>query len=437
MAPPSVQRYLDVLLGAAVVGQLRYTQDGRREHTSFQYSDEWLAMPTRYPIDPTLPLVSGPQFPPHAKAECASRFHGAIADTEPDGWARSVIQRDHAKRRQIATARGDVIAPVLTALDYLLAVDDHSRVGALQYRDEAGVLQRAHEPQRRTAPPLLELPDLFQASRAVERHTETFADLEYLRGRATSLGGMRPKCSVRDERWGLCLGKFPSVNDDRACTKGEVLALHLARRAGINAADARLVDSDGVPVALIRRFDRAIDTVTGLERRVLFVSAATMLSLPSGEAGEHAYTEIADVIRQRSLHAAADLEELWRRVAFSILITNVDDHLHNHAFLHVDGMFWALSPAFDMNPFPGRARELKTWISEEAGPAASIEALLGTAAYFGLPKPRAAAVLGEVERAVATWREVAANLGFTDAEADAFADAFEHEERAIAQRAMR
>jgi serine/threonine-protein kinase HipA len=425
---------LDVLVGDVHVGHLRFTHEGRREHAAFEYAASWLAEPTRYEIDPTLPLVAGPQFPPHATSPDASRFHAAIADTEPDGWARRVILRDHAKRRQAAKTAGETLPPVATALDFLLAVDDHTRVGALRYRDDTGICQRALEAGRRTAPPLLELPDLFQATRAVERQTETLADLEYLRGRATSLGGLRPKCSVRDDTWGLCLAKFPSVTDERPYTKGEVLALHLARLAGMHVADARLVDSDGVPVALVRRFDRVRRAATGEERRLLFVSAATLMGVSPGDAGEHAYTEIADVIRQRSADAMADLEELWRRIAFSILITNVDDHLHNHGFLHVEGALWRLSPAFDLNPFPDRARELKTWISEDAGPAASISALMDTARYFGLTGARSAQVLGEIERAVATWREVAATLGFTDDETESFADAFEHEERTSARR---
>lgn len=434
MPPLSRQRRLDVLVGDELVGQLRYTVEGRREHATFEYASTWLAASTRYAIDPTLPLVAGPQFPPHSKSADASRFHSAIADTEPDGWARRVIQRDHAKRRQVAKAQGEEMPPLSTALDFLLAVDDHARVGALRFRDEDGVCQRAVEPGRRTAPPLLELPELVRASHAVERQTETLSDLEYLRGRGTSLGGMRPKCSVRDDAWGLCLGKFPSVTDERAVTKGEVLALHLAARAGITAAQARVVDSDGVPVALVQRFDRVRHAATAEEHRLLYVSASTLLGLPPADSADHAYTEIADVIRQRSADAAADLEELWRRIAFSILMTNVDDHLHNHGFLHVEGDLWRLSPAFDINPFPDRARELKTWISEDVGPDASISALMSTARYFGLSPTRATRVLTDVEHGVATWQDVAMRIGFSRDETEQFRDAFEHAERRIAQR---
>jgi len=432
-----VQRVLDVLLGDTVIGLLRGTHEGPREHASFQYADAWFADPQCFPIDPALPLVAGAQFAPASRAPDASCFHGVIADTEPDGWARRVILRDHAKRRQAARDGGRDLPPVVSAVDFLLAVDDETRVGALRFRDEDGHCQRAAEPGRRTVPPLFDLPDLVRASAAVERRTETDVDLAFLRGRGTSLGGMRPKCSVRDTDGALCIGKFPSIEDDRAVTKGEVLAMVLARRAGIDVADARLVDSDGVPVALVRRFDRMRDVATGRERRLLYASAATMLGVARGDPTEHSYTELADVIRQLSADAMRDLAELWRRVAFSILITNVDDHLRNHGFLHVQGALWRLSPAFDVNPFPGRVRELKTWISDAAGPSASIDALVGAASYFGLTAARAADILREVEAAVSTWRAQARTLGCTPAETDALAEAFEHEERERARRHAR
>jgi serine/threonine-protein kinase HipA len=244
-------------------------------------------------------------------------------------------------------------------MDFLLAVDDASRVGALRFQDENGVFCRPAEPGRRTAPPLIELGQLLAATQAVETETETAADLAYLRGRGTSLGGMRPKCTVLDDDGQLAVGKFPSVQDERSVTKGEVLAMQLARAAGLQAAETRLVDSAGVPVALIRRFDRAVNGV-----RTPYVSAATLLGVDPAGVREHYYTEMVDALRGHGASPQADIEELWRRMAFSILITNVDDHLHNHGFLHTHHGRWRLAPAFDLNPFPDRVRELKTWISE-------------------------------------------------------------------------
>jgi serine/threonine-protein kinase HipA len=276
---------------------------------------------------------------------------------------------------------------------------------------------------------LVELAHLLAASRAVETNTETAADLAYLRGRGTSLGGLRPKCTVVDDDGRLSVGKFPSVNDERAVTKGEVLALRLAAAAGINAAQAQLINSDGTPVALIRRFDRPDGG-----GRLMYVSAATMLGAEPGDPGEHAYTEIVDALRQHGSQSQSDIEELWRRIAFSILITNVDDHLMNHGFLHVDRGQWRLAPAFDINPFPERVRELKTWISEDAGPEASIDALMSVIAYFRIANARAKALLRQVEVAVGRWREEGRALGMTENELEQFVDAFEHSERAAARK---
>jgi len=412
------------------VGLLHHDGRGARETAAFQYAASWLGDRSGFAIDPTLPLVAGPQF--HRRDRGGSLFHGAIADTEPDGWARRVILRDHAKRRQEARREGrEVAAVALSSLDFLLAVDDVARVGALRFADEAGVFQRAPEEGRRTVPPLVELGALLSASRAVEANEETAADLAYLRGRGTSLGGLRPKCTVVDDDGTLSIGKFPSVADDRAVTKGEILALRLAAAAGIDAAVGRLIESEGQSIALIRRFDRPAGG-----GRSMYVSAATMIGAEEGEGIEHSYTEIVDALRIHGVAPQADIEELWRRIAFSILVTNVDDHLHNHGFLHVDGGLWRLAPAFDVNPFPERARELKTWISEEVGPEARVDGLMSVLPYFRISRDRAMAILAQVEGAVSRWRDVGREIGMTTRELDQFADAFEHEERTEARRTI-
>ena len=168
----------------------------------------------------------------------------------------------------------------------------------------------------------------------------------------------------------------------------------------------------------------------------MYVSAATMLGAEPGDPGEHSYTEIVDALRQHGSQPAADIEQLWRRIAFSILITNVDDHLLNHGFLHVDRGQWRLAPAFDVNPFPERLRELKTWISKDAGPEATIEELMSVIAYFRILPSRVKIILSEVEGVVATWRDEGRALGMTAAELEGFSDAFEHNEREAVQSAM-
>jgi serine/threonine-protein kinase HipA len=433
MSKSAVKRTVNVALGEAAlpVGTLTYSKDGGREFTAFAYGAQWLADAHRFELSPDLALVEGHQFR-KAPTKEDSIFHFAFADTEPDGWGCRVIARDHAKRRKAAHAAGmPTPGATLTEMDYLLGVDDRSRIGALRLLDESGNFLRTIEDGGRGTPPLLELGQLISATRAVEANKETEADLKYLRGRGTSLGGMRPKCTILDDDGHLAIGKFPSVKDDRSVTRGEVLALHLAAAAGITVAESRVVMSEDIPVALVRRFDRA-------ERggRIPYLSAGSMLQ--ASRADDHAYSQIADVIKARCLDPARDLEELWRRLAFNLLITNVDDHVQNHGFLHVAHGQWRLAPAFDINPFPDKDPELKLWLTEHSGPVDSIADVLDAAPDFWLREDNAKRVLGEVCTAIQDWKRIAksAPVGMTNDDLDAFAPALENDQMRTAVRLL-
>jgi transcriptional regulator with XRE-family HTH domain len=186
------RRVVRVGLGnvGTAVGELTYVKQGARENTSFAYDREWLASRDRFAISPDLELTAEHQRR-RATGPLDAVFHHALADTMPDAWGRRVIARDHAKRRAAEQL------PPLTEMDYLLAVDDFSRVGALRLHDGAGYLRTAADGRRKT-PPLVDLQAIYEASRAVEMHVETAADLRYLQGKGTSLGGLRPKCTVID-----------------------------------------------------------------------------------------------------------------------------------------------------------------------------------------------------------------------------------------------
>lgn len=418
MKTVATHQRVDVCVGRAgnLVGQLTYAKQGQREFSIFAYDAQWLASPGRFEVSPDLPLVAGFQAR-RAPAKADSIFHLAFADTAPEAWGRRVIARAHAKERQ----RNPKL-PALTELDYLAAVDDFSRVGALRLRDGKGGHLRTVEEGRRATPPLVELEHIYNASRAVERSQETAEDLRYLQGKGTSLGGMRPKCTILDERGRLAIGKFASKNDERSVTRGEVLALRLAAKAGIETAGARVVDLNGTPVALIERFDRTDDFA-----RIPYLSAASMLQASREE--DRSYAEIADAIRAKCVKPTQDAQQLWRRMVFNLLITNVDDHLQNHGFLYAGNGQWRLAPAFDVNPFPDKDRESKTWLSPETGPIDSLQMLLEHAAYFGLGAPGAAqSALGEVVEAASDWRTqaVAPDIGMTREDLDDFAPAFEH-----------
>jgi serine/threonine-protein kinase HipA len=400
-----------------MLGELSYVKDGAREYSAFAYDKAWLSDPARFEVSPDLPLRVG-HVTRRAPSKDDSCFPFALADSEPDAWGRRVIARAHAKARK----RNPNLSG-LNALDYLSAVDDFSRIGALRLQDDAGRFVATVEEGQRATPPLVELQQMFDASRAVEGGTETAEDLRYLQGKGTSLGGMRPKCTVLDADGRLALGKFPSLMDARSVTRAEVLALHLALRAGIDAAAARVVMVGDTPVAVIRRFDR-----TPEHARIPYLSAASMLQ--AGRHEERSYTEIADVIRAKCASPSDDARQLWRRLVFNLLITNVDDHLQNLGFLHQGQGHWRLAPQFDLNPFPDKDRESKTWLSESTGPITSLDMLMAQADYFSLQPTAALKVLAEVVTAVRGWRAVAlgADVGLSPGELDDFAPAFEHAE---------
>ena len=397
------------------VGDLTYVKDGTREYSAFAYREDWLRSPSRFAVSPDLNLAPGYQIR-KAPTKDDSRFFLALADTEPDAWGRRIIARAHAKER-----KNNPALKALTELDYLCAVDDFSRVGALRLRNVKGDFLHTVEQGKRATPPLLELERMYEASRAVERSQESGEDLQYLQGKGTSLGGLRPKCTVLDDDGTLALGKFPSVKDERSVTRGEVLALRIARQAGIETAVARIVMVQATPVAVISRFDRSVQY-----GRIPYLSAASLLQSSRNE--EHTYTEVVDAMSMACIAAKADAQQLWRRLVFNHLITNVDDHLQNLGFLYVGNGLWRLSPAFDLNPFPDKDRESKTWLSEDTGPITSIETLLDKANYFHLAVPEALAILAQVHGAVSGWRALAmsAEVGLTATDIEEFAPAFEH-----------
>ncbi|MEP7043450.1 MAG: HipA domain-containing protein [Dokdonella sp.] len=384
----------------------------------FIYEQAWLEHPDTFTFSPDLTLASGPQY--QRASGDSSPFPLAVADTEPEAWGRRVIMRDHAKRRQ----KDPTIGP-LTEMDILSAVDDESRIGAIRLR-EGDTFIRAAQPGRRRTPILVALKRLHQATVALERNTETQADLDYLLGKGTSLGGLRPKSSIHYDGV-LAIGKFPSVSDQRSVTRAEVLALHLAARAGIQIANSRIVVVDDVPVAVIDRFDRRDGG------RIPYLSAHSFVA----GATEATYLDIAEQIRANGASTwRADLEELWRRLVFNLLITNVDDHLHNLGFLHERAGRWRLSPAFDLNPFPERARESKTMLSDRDGPISELSALVGRAADFGLTTHRAKQIIGDVHVVVADWRTTAQTqaVGMSRREQDDFQGAFAHDQMDAAAR---
>lgn len=396
------------LEGAPVlVGRLWVRVRRGRESASFEYDRSWLRRPDSYSLEPA--LASGPGAFHTRKA-----LFGAIGDSAPDRWGRVLLRRGEIRR-----ARMEKRAPrTLFESDFLLLVDDELRVGALRFQADPGGPFLA-EPRPGRIPPLVRVGRLLSACRRVTRRDELDEDLRLLIGPGSSLGGARPKAAVRDHDGALAIAKFAHADDDRDIVLWEAVALALAERAGIAVPDWRIETVAGRRVLVLRRFDRRSGW------RVPYLSAMSMLGAADNE--RRSYLEIADALRSHGAAPRRDLAQLWRRVVFSVLVSNTDDHLRNHGFLHERGRGWLLSPAFDLNPTPTdeRARVLATNIDEFDG-TASLELAMATAAYYGLAAPEARRIAGEVGGEVAGWREVAAGMGATRQESDRMESAFSH-----------
>lgn len=384
-----------------LVGRLHAAE--RSPSVSFEYVPDWLRRPDAFAIDPTsLPLRPGAQH--------GASLFGAIQDCGPDRWGQILIER---------AVRKKVLAQMpYRPVDYVLALDDSSRLGALRFRQDANSPFLAVSTGK--LPPLIRLQALLRAADAIHAETDTAADLRFLLGAGSPLGGARPKSAVALPDGRLALAKFPKPDDTRDIAAGEILALTLAAKAGIRVVEHQRVHVGQHGVAVIARFDRAG------QARIPFISGATLLALPQGDPG--AYTLLADAIRQFGHDVAGDLRELWRRLVFSLLASNYDDHLRNHGFLMVEPGRWALSPAYDLNPVPeiDRARTSKTPIGENHAEP-SIASALDVAARFGLKSAAAKTILREVFTAVSAWRRLGGKLRFKTTTLDAYASAFENE----------
>ena len=250
-----------------------------------------------------------------------------------------------------------------------------------------------------------------------------YEDLKRLLQAGSSLGGARPKAHVLDSDGRIAIAKFPSESSDTWNVMAwEKVALDLARDAEIAVPDSQLLRVGDRDVLVVDRFDRRGGA------RVGYASAMTMLEASDGN--QRSYLEIAEVIEERSPSATAELRQLWRRMAFTILISNTDDHLRNHGFLHERGESWVLSPAFDLNPNPGPGpgpKRLSTRIDYDST-RASIDTLMNVAPEFRLDAHDALEALAQVTRAVARWRDVAVSHGLHQHDLAMMESAFEHAE---------
>ena len=387
-----------------------------RTSASFEYDRAWLRDQRRFALDPELALTEGPFHSPRA-------LFRAFEDPAPDRWGQNLLRRAEGAR-----ARREKRAPrALGPVDFLTQIDDETRLGALRFKDASSP---ADEPFLssfgKRVPPLIELPRLLSAAQRVVVGSEAEDDLALVLAPGSSLGGARPKASVRNTRGGLMIAKFPRTDDEWPVTRWEATALSLASLAAIRVPSFRLELVGKKPVLLVDRFDRHENT------RIPFISAMTALSANDGEM--RSYIELAEALRREGSSPALDLTELWRRLVFNVLISNTDDHLRNHGFLR-DRAGWRLAPAYDLNPMPPDVRpRIHALAINEVDPSSSMESAFEASKAFGLSTDDARRAAHEVATVVRSFRDEGTKYGLGRKDLDRMAPAFEHRDLELALR---
>ena len=395
----------------SLMGALSASPAKGKESFSFEYSDAWLKSGFSQMIDPDLQLYSGAYYPRDDKPN-----FGVFLDSCPDRWGRVLMQR-----REAAIAKQEErTAKKLLESDFLLGVYDGYRMGALRFKMGNGPF--LNENAAMAAPPWTSLRELEHASLKFEE--DNTDDPQYLKwlsmliAPGSSLGGARPKASVMDAHNNLWIAKFPSRNDDKDVAAWEMVTHQMAVTAGLNVAEGKLLQfNKKYHTYLTKRFDR-----TAADERIHFASAMTLLGHIDGEdASGASYLELMEFISRHGAAVEKDLEELWRRIVFSICIKNTDDHLRNHGFL-LTGKGWLLSPAYDINPNEyGKALSLNI---TDADNSLNLDIAMEVAGYFRLTDGKAGNIIKQVIAAVKQWKKIAAKNKISNAEQERMAIAF-------------
>lgn len=346
---------------------------------------------------------------------------GCFSDALPDRWGRTLINR----REQILAKEEKRPVRRLSSFDYLIGIEDFSRIGAFRFKESInGDYINASEILR--IPPLTDIRELIAASSEIEK-SEDENRLPEMRWIAqlvqpgSSLGGARPKASVIDENKILYIAKFPSRKDDYDVGLWEHFSHLLAKKAGVNAAETKVIStSDKYHTLLSRRFDRREEG-----KRIHFASAMTLLGLNDGDNANtgHGYLDIVDFILQNCTNVEDNLQELYRRVAFNICVGNTDDHFRNHGFL-LTAKGWTLSPAYDMNP---SLNEYQSLLINSFNNKSDLNELLNSCEEYMLQKQSAQQIISEVLNAVKEWRSLATRQGIAKSEQERFAATFERQ----------
>ena len=398
----------DWLDSSSIVGELSFDSVRGNETYSFSYEKDWLSKCGDVFLSEDLQNLSGVQY-----TRPGRDIFACFSDALPDRWGRTLLNR----REQIAAA--DEKRPVkrLTSFDYLMGIDDASRMGGFRFAKTKDGEFINVDPNLRV-PPLTSVRELIHAAHEIEESEEkqqlpAKKWLVQLLHPGTSLGGARPKATVVDEEGNLTVAKFPSRNDDYDVALWEHFCHVMGRKAGLNVAETRIINGEHHHVLLSKRFDRSDEG-----KRIHFASALTLLGLEDGDNAStgFGYPDIVDFIIQHGTNVEANLEELYRRVAFYIIVGNSDDHFRNHGFL-LTRKGWELSPAYDINP---TLQEMQSLLINRSTNESDLNILMESAGDYMLSKDKANKIILEVKEAMKSWQAVARRLGIPQRDIDTF-----------------
>lgn len=396
-----------------LIGELLCDSVRGSETYGFSYSKEWLSRYGDVFLCEDLQHYIGIQY-----TRPGRDIFACFSDALPDRWGRTLLNR----REQIAAAEEKRAVRRLTSFDYLMGIDDASRMGGFRFAETPGGKFINCEESLRV-PPLANVRELMRAANEIELSEEKHLLpsrkwLVQLLHPGTSLGGARPKSSVIDEDGSMTVAKFPSRKDDYDVALWEHFCHVMGRKAGIDVAETRTIEGEDYHILLSKRFDRNSEG-----KRIHFASALTLLGLTDGDNAStgYGYTDIVDFVIQHGINVRNNLEELYRRVAFYVIVGNSDDHFRNHGFL-LTRKGWELSPAYDINPTLSDNQSLliNRFTSES-----DLNILLSSAGEYMLSAEKAMNIIGEVKTAMKAWRTEARKLGLPQRDIDMFAPRFE------------
>lgn len=403
----------DWLEAPQLIGELSFDSVRGSETYGFSYGSDWLAQYGDVFLSEDLQNFPGIQYSRPEKD-----IFACFSDALPDRWGRTLLNR----REQIAAA--DEKRPVrhLTSFDYLMGIDDASRMGGFRFAETPGGKFINCEASLRV-PPLANVRELMHAAQEIEDSEEKHALpskkwLAQLLHPGTSLGGARPKASIIDEDGNLTVAKFPSRKDDYDVGQWEHFCHVMGRKARLNVADTRTIPGYDYHILLSKRFDRNENG-----SRIHFASALTLLGLTDGDNAStgYGYPDIVDFIIQNGSDVEQNLEELYRRVVFYIIVGNSDDHFRNHGFL-LTRKGWVLSPAYDINPTLSDDQSL---LINRSTSKSDLNILLQSAEDYMLTTEKAISIIDEVKSAMKSWRSEARRLGLPQRDIDMFAPRFD------------